>query len=320
MFGALGLIWGASFLLIKMAVAPAGAIPNDVGLFDPLSLASFRLVLAAIGFSGLMILTRRKLPTDGRTLAALVLAGFLNNAIPYALITWGERTIDSGLASVLNATTPLFSLIIAHFALSDDKMTLGKIFGLISGFTGIVLLATRTIDPSHPNPLPGQLAMVGASLSYACAAVFIRKTLRHVEAMTTAAVSINAGAVMILVFTLLTVRPLPILTGIQPSAWAAVLILGVMNTFVAYILFFTLMAAWGPSRTTLVTYMMPPIGVVLGVLIEHETVDWKLIVGAALIVGGVAAANLWRGKVKPKTPEVPPLSADRPIVSQTTGS
>ena len=113
MFGVLGLIWGASFLLIKFAVAPAGVIPNDVGLFDPLTLASIRLTLAAIGFIGLMVITRRKLPTDKRTLIALVVAGFLNNAIPYALITWGERTIDSGLASVLNATTPLFSLILS---------------------------------------------------------------------------------------------------------------------------------------------------------------------------------------------------------------
>lgn len=298
MFGALGLIWGASFLLIKIAVAPDGAIPTDVGLFDPLTLAAIRLTLAGLCFSALLLLTHRKLPTDGRTLAALAFGGFLNNALPYALITWGERTIDSGLASILNATTPLFSLIIAHYALSDDRMTLGKVLGLISGFSGVILLATRSIDPTHPNPLPGQLAIVLAALSYACAAVFIRKTLRHVESMTTAAVSISSGAIILVLATLLVVRPLPVLTAIQPGAWAAILVLSILNTFIAYVFYFSLMAVWGASRTTLVTYMTPPIGVLLGVLVAHEPLDWKLVVGALLIVGGVAAANLWRGRPK----------------------
>ncbi len=309
MFGALGLIWGASFLLIKIAVVPDGALANEVGLFDPLALAALRLSLAGVGFLSLMAVTRRKLPTDGRTLATLVLAGFLNNAIPYALITWSERTVDSGLASILNATTPLFSLIIAHFALSDDRMTLGKIFGLISGFTGIILLATRSIDPTHANPLPGQLAIVGGALSYATAAVFIRKTLRQVDSMTTAAVSISSAAILLVLVTLLTVRPLPVFTAIQPGAWTAALILGVLNTFIAYIFYFKLMAAWGASRTTLVTYVTPPIGVLLGAVFAHEPVDWKLIVGAVMIVGGVAAANLWKGKPKLKVDEATALPA-----------
>ena len=91
MFGALGLIWGASFLLIKIAVVPDGAMANDVGLFEPLTLAALRLSLAGVGFLSLMVVTHRKVPTDFRTLAALVLAGLLNNAIPYALITWSEK-------------------------------------------------------------------------------------------------------------------------------------------------------------------------------------------------------------------------------------
>ncbi|MHB8626063.1 MAG: DMT family transporter [Aggregatilineales bacterium] len=316
MFGLLGLIWGSSFLLIKIAVVPDGALAAQVGLFDPLPLATVRMLLGALGFVALMIVTHRKVPTDGRTLFYLVVSGLFNNAIPYALITWGERTIDSGLASVLNATVPLFSLVIAHLALHDDKITPGKIVGLITGFAGVLLLATRSTDPTHPNPLIGQLAVIGASLSYAVAVVFMRRTLRHVEAITTAAVSITAGAVLILIFSLIVVRPLPILTAIQPRAWEAILVLGLVNTFIAYILFFTLMAAWGPSRTTFVTYLLPPLGVALGAIFDAEPLDWKLIASTILIMGGVAAANLWRGKAKTAAQPTPALEA--PIIPETS--
>ena len=106
-----------------------------------------------------------------------------------------------------------------------------------------------------------------------------------------------------------TVRPLPVFTAIQPGAWTAALILGVLNTFIAYIFYFKLMAAWGASRTTLVTYVTPPIGVLLGTVFAHEPLDWKLIVGALMIVGGVAAANLWKGKAKPKVDDATTLPA-----------
>ncbi len=302
MFWVLGLIWGSSFLLIKVAVAPDGAIPAQVGLFDPFSLATIRLSLAALGFIGLLALTRRKIPTSGRTLLYLTITGLFNNAIPYVLITWGERTIDSGLASVLNATTPLFGLLIAHMALADDRISLGKVLGLISGFAGILLLATRSIDPLHPNPLIGQLALIGASLSYAFAAVFMRRTLRGLDAMTTAGVSISAGALLLILVSLFVVHPLPVFSMMQPVALLAILILGLVNTFIAYIFYFNIIAAWGASRATMVTYLPPPLGVTLGIVLEHEPFDWKLLVGSVLIVGGVALANLWRGSVKTALP------------------
>ncbi len=302
MFGLLSLIWGSSFLLIKIAVAPDGTIPGQVGLFDPLALVSVRLTIGALGLLAFVFVTHRRLPTDRRTWLLLVIAGLLNNAIPFALITWGERTIDSGLATVLDATVPLFSLVIAHYALSDDKMSLGKIIGLITGFAGVILLATRSADPGHPNPLSGQLAVIVASFSYAVAAVFMRRTLRHLESVTTAALSVSFGALWIVLLTLIIVRPLPVLATIQPGAWLAVIELGVVNTFIAYAIYFILMAAWGASRATLVTYATPPIGVALGAIFNHEPVDAALIVGTALIIGGVGAASLLRSTTSQPTP------------------
>lgn len=311
MFGGLGLIWGSSFLLIKIALAPEGVVPSEVGLLDPLSLAAIRLTVAAVGFIALILLTRRKVPTDARTLRNLAIVGLFNNVIPFTLIPLGERSIDSGLATVLNATVPLFSVVIAHFALKDDKISLGKIFGLISGFAGVLLLATRSLDPSHPNPLPGQLAVIAASISYGAAAAYMRRTVRHVDPMTTACISISFGALIVLAVTILFVHPLPVFTTLQPSALRAVLALGALNTFIAYILFFTIINAWGASRTTMVTYLMPPIGLALGAIFEHEPIDWKLLIGTVLIVGGVALANLWRRGLRPVAASQPAAQAGR---------
>ena len=311
MFGALGLIWGSSFLLIKIAVVPDGVSAAQAGLLDPLVLVSVRLSLAAISFLTVIRLTGRKIPTDRKTLLSFLVVGIFNNAVPFLLITWGERTIDSGLASVLNSTTPLFSLVIAHLALADDRISLGKIFGLISGFAGVILLATRSIDPTHPNPLLGQLAVLGAAASYAAATVYIRHSLRHVDGIVTAGMQLSSASIIIVTLTLLTVRPLPVLAEIQPNALLAVVVLGLFNTFIAYLLYFSLIHEWGATRTTLVTYLMPPVGLLLGAIFESEIIDWKLLVGSALIVGGVALANLWRGHLG--APAAEPIS---PVVEQ----
>jgi drug/metabolite transporter (DMT)-like permease len=299
MFGALGLIWGSSFLLIKVTVAPAGADPSTVGLLDPLTLAAIRLVCAALGFAVYTALTRRKFATDRRTVTWMIIIGIFNYAIPFGLIPWSERYIDSALASVLQATTPLFSLILAHLALHDDRITAGKVFGLVAGFAGIGLLATRSIDPAHPNPIEGQIAMVLAAGSYGLAAVLTRRFVRHVDGVVTASMTTLVGAVVLSAAVLLTVHPLPNFTAMQPIALRSVLTLGFLNTFLAYVLYFNILPVFGASRTTMVTYLIPPIGISLGVLFEQEHVDWKLLLGAAMIVGGVMLANLWKPKAAP---------------------
>src|SRR5262249_33041571 len=171
MFATVGLIWGSSFLLIKIGVSQ----------LDPLALVTGRTLVASVGFAAMILLLRKPFPRDRKTLGSLVVVGILNTALPFFLITWGESTIDSGLASVLNATMPLFSLVIAHIALADDKINIGKVVGLATGFVGILLLATRSSDPTHPNPIGGQLAVLAAAVSYACAAVFTRRNLKNVD-------------------------------------------------------------------------------------------------------------------------------------------
>jgi drug/metabolite transporter (DMT)-like permease len=300
MFWLLGLIWGSSFLLIKVAV-------DDLG---PLPLVSVRIGLAALLMFAFLRLTGRTWPTGRRETIALLFVGLVNTAIPFTLITWGEQDIDSGLATVLNATMPLFTLVFAHLALSDERITPQKVAGLVVGFVGVALLASRDTESSSPNPVTGQLAVLAASACYAISVTVIRRYLRRVDPFVIAGYSLIVGGIAINLITLLFTRPLPDVGSISLEAILAVVTLGIFNTMIAYFLFYHLIDTWGATRTALVTYAMPPVGVTLGAIFLDEAVDWKIVVGAALILGGIVAAN-WRARRRaaPATPVVVEPSA-----------
>ncbi len=304
MFWSLGVIWGSSFLLIKIAVEELG----------PLPLVSVRIGLAALIMGVYLGLSGRTFPRTRREILALLYVGVMNTALPFTLITWGEQDIDSGLATVLNSTVPLFTLVLAHFALADERISLQKIVGLGVGFIGIVLLTSRNAESSSPNSFSGQVAVLAASMSYATCAIVIRRYLRRVDPFVTAGSSLIIGGVVIVTITLLTVRPLPDVMALSTDTIAAVLTLAVINTVIAYFLFYALFDVWGATRTTLVTYVMPPIGVTLGAIFLDETVDWKIVTGAGLILVGIVAVN-WRRQrasapAEPSIAEPAPSSAD----------
>ena len=136
-FGFLGLIWGSSFLWIKVAIAEVG----------PFTLVGWRLLFGLVGLIVVVVLRRPSMPKDRRVLAALALLGITNTALPFALISWGEQSIDSAVASILNGTVPLFAMVIAHYGLHDDRMTVPRVVGLVTGFIGVVVLMARDIGP-----------------------------------------------------------------------------------------------------------------------------------------------------------------------------
>ncbi|HMM30094.1 MAG TPA: EamA family transporter, partial [Aggregatilineaceae bacterium] len=296
-FWLLGVIWGSSFLLIKVAVEELG----------PLPLVSVRIGLAALFMLGFLALTGRRLPSARRERLALLFVGVMNTAVPFTLITWGEQDIDSGLATVLNATVPLWTLIFAHVALADERFSSQKLVGLLVGFAGVGLLASRANGAESANSLSGQLAVLVASACYAVSAVVIRRYLRRVEPLTIAGTSLIVGGVVVVLATLLTVRPLPALDALSAKTTAAAITLALLNTVIAYFLFYHLIDTWGATRTTLVTYVMPPIGVTLGWLFLDEPVDWKIVVGAALILAGIVAVN-WRRAPAPAAPVIEAVS------------
>jgi drug/metabolite transporter (DMT)-like permease len=296
-FVALGLIWGTSFLWIKIAVAETG----------PFTLVGLRLLFGFLGLLLVMLAQRTRLPRDRRTLAAYAFMGLVNTALPFILITWGETRIASSLASILNGTVPLFTIVIAHFWLHDEKITLPRLGGLVVGFIGIVVLVSGdlTAQGVHSD-LFGQLAVLAAAVSYATGITFSRRHLRNQPPV------LQTGMVLLVADALIWAtafsgaeRPLAFPHSFLP--WFAILWLGVLGTCLAYLLFFWLINAWGPTRASLVTYVFPVIGLILGIIFLHESADWRLVLGSALIVAGIGVVNI---KLKPRVAAPAALRAD----------
>ena len=280
----LGLIWGSSFLWIKIAVSET----------SPLLLVAFRLLFGILSSAVVVLYTRTSLKLDRRMWLVLTFIGVTNNAIPYLLISWGETHIDSAVAAILNSTTPLFTMLIAHFFLHDDRLTLSRLAGLLIGFAGIVILVSRDLVPGslglHPGPaLLGQAAVLLASLSYAFSSVYARRTTKGLTPVVQGLVPLLGSDAVLwaLVFTTEAPLKLPIL----PLTWIAIIWLGVMGVCVAFLLYFYLLHSVGPTRTVLVTYVFPLMGVALGVIFLKETLDWHLVAGGALIVGSIVVVN-----------------------------
>jgi drug/metabolite transporter (DMT)-like permease len=280
-FALLGLIWGSSFLWIKIAVEEIG----------PFTLVAFRLLFGLAGLLLIMRLRGQAFPRDRRVLLAFLFMGAFNTAIPFTLISWGETKIDSGLASILNGTVPLFTIVIAHFWLHDEKITLPRLAGLIVGFVGMVTLVSRDLGPEGlRGNVWGQFAVIAGSICYATAITFSRRYLRGQPPVVQSTMILLVADALMWIATPLVESPihLPAL----PMTWLAIVWLGVLGSCVAYLLFFFLINAWGPTRASLVTYVFPVIGLLLGILFLKETADWRLLIGSVLIVGGILVVNV----------------------------
>jgi drug/metabolite transporter (DMT)-like permease len=301
-FIALGTIWGSSFLWIKLAVQET----------SPAMLVAFRLLFAILTLSVVVLFARPRWPHDRRLGLFMFIFGFTNSLIPYVLISWGELYIDSAVAAILNSTTPLFAMIIAHLLLSDDRITLPRLAGLVIGFIGIVILVSRDLNgelarlfqPSQAIQLAsislpgfsaanfallGQLAVLLASLFYAFSSVFARRNMRDLSPIIQGLVPLLGADAFLWI--LLSQVEQPLVLPTLPITWISLLWLGILGTGLAFLLYFYLIHAVGPTRATLVTYVFPLVGVILGVLILHEQLDWQLAVGGALIVGSIVVVN-----------------------------
>ncbi len=300
MFTLLGLIWGSSFLWIKVALGNNGdpvfgmAMPGPAGGFSPLLLVTMRVLFGVLGLAVLMIVRRLPLPREPRLIAHYALVGFVNTALPFALITWGETRIPSGLASILNGTVPLFTLVIAHFALHDEPMTPMRFVGLIVGFLGVVVLVGHEagVGGEAGGALGsgwGQAAVVTAALSYAAGAALSRRYLRGQSPITLSFTTLAFAVLFMALSVLIFDRPVHWPT--HPLVWGATLWLGLLGSCAAYLLYYSLINAWGATRASLVTYIFPVVGLVLGVIILGERIDWRLLQGTAMVVGGILVVN-----------------------------
>ena len=278
-FIALGLVWGSSFLWIKIAVTEIG----------PLLLVSLRLLFGILALVSVAAFTRPAFPKDRNTWLALTFLGLINNALPYTLISWGEQYIDSSVAAILNSTTPLFTMIVAHLLLSDDRMTRSRISALLIGFAGIVILLTRDTGLEFRGSMEGKLAVLVASISYAFASVYARRVTKGLTPVVQAAIPLLGAN--LLIWTITPMAESPLTFPQLPVTWLAIIWLGVVGVALAFFLYFYLLHTVGPTRTVLVTYIFPLVGVILGVIFLQEHLDWQLAVGAILIVGSIVVVN-----------------------------
>ncbi len=291
-FWILAFVWGSSFLFIRIGV-------EQLSTFQ---VVFVRTGIAALGLNLIVHLRGKRLPTDAAGLRDLLVVAIVNTVLPFALITWGEKTVESGLAAVLQGTAALFTMVVAHYAFHDERITARKIGGLVVGFLGLVVLASRSTtgevagaDPA--SHLLGQLAIVVACFCYALGSNYSRKAIQNrldpivlsAGAMTVTA--IISGAIC---------YALPLVGGPAPAPWGsltprvagAMLALGLLNTFVAYLIFYSIVSTLGAGRASMVTYVIPAVGLALGALFLNERVDLRLLIGATMIVASIGIVNL----------------------------
>jgi len=279
-----GAIFSSSFMWIKIALREVG----------PDLLVAFRTLFGLLFCVAVIFIQRVKLPRSFKEWKPLFWLGVLNIAIPFFLIAWGEQSIDSSVAAILDSTVPLFTIVMAHFLLSDDKMTISKIAGLLVGFAGVFVLVSKDIGDSTSSIL-GQAAVIIASGFYAASAVYVRRTTQNTPAILRSAGPLFSGSVIMWLAAFAFESPLRL-----PSlgiTWVALIFLGTIGSGFAFVMVFYLIHEIGPTRTSMITYIFPLGGVILGVVFLHEQLTWQLIAGGLLIVASLFVANRQPDKI-----------------------
>lgn len=285
-FLALSLAWGSSFFWIKIAVQEVG----------PFLLVAFRVLFGILGLAIVLLFNRPKGWPDRRTWQTLLILGITNTALPFVLISWAEQHIDSAVAAILNSSMPLFTLVIAHFTIADDKMNVQKVIGVLVGFLGVVVLAARNLGGDLQLNLLAQGAMIAAVLFYAGSSVFARRNTQNISPVIRALIPLLSADAMMWAGALLIESP--IVFPALPITWGALIWLGVVGSCIAYLLYYYLLHAVGPTRISMVTYMFPVVGVTLGVLLLNERLDISLVLGATLVLASLLIVNRHPAAIK----------------------
>jgi len=278
----LALIWGGSFFL-------NGVIIKEVPV---LSIVFFRVFFAALFLLLFMKIRRISIPLDRSLLGAFLIMGFVNNFIPFSLIVGGQVYIGSGLAAVLNATTPLFAAVVAHISTDDPAERLGprRIAGILFGIAGVaILLAPKIGDVGFSgNEVFGQIAVLGAALSYGLAVVYGRRFGKMgISPVATAAGQVSGSSLLLLPFVLVIDTPWIYLGSLSLNTVISMLSLSLICTAYAYILYFKLIKNAGATNASLVTLLVPVSAIILGVLFLGETLTSNILLGMVSIGFGL---------------------------------
>jgi drug/metabolite transporter (DMT)-like permease len=279
---ALALVWGASFLFIRVLV--------DGGV-GPVAVAAGRGTFGVLALVPIALFGRVTLPRDRRTLAGLFVLALLNMAVPWTLFAMAEQHVVSSLASVANSSTPLWTAIFALMLLRADPLNRMQTAGLLVGLAGIVVLSANGLSGFDRESLLGTALIGAATCCYGISAVAIRRWFGHITPVVLAGVQLGAAAIVL--------WPVALGTGALDGAtfgwseWGSIIALGVFGSGLAMVGYVWLIGQAGAVRASVVTYLIPPTGVFLGWLVLGERIGWNLVAGLGFVIAGVALVQGW---------------------------
>ena len=274
----LSLMWGVSFFFAGVAVKE---IP-------PFTLAFIRIAVAAAMLIVILAASGRFVRVGLRTIGGFFVMGVINNVIPFNLLFWGQTHIASGLASIFNATMPLFTVMVAHFVTHDEKMTPGRVAGLVLGFAGVVVMIGPELMRDLGTDVLAQLACLVAAFFYAISAVYARR-FRELPPLVLATGQLSASTLMLAPLMLID-RPWTMPVPSMPAIWSG-LGIAVISTALAYLVYYRIIAKNGATNVSLVTFLIPVSAILLGVAFLGETLAPMELLGFALIGTGLAAID-----------------------------
>ncbi|TXN28648.1 DMT family transporter [Lacisediminihabitans profunda] len=294
----MGLIWGSSFLFMKVAL-------RGISFGQ---LAWSREILGAITLGIVMIVLRQRLPRDRVVWLHFVVIALTNAVIPHLLFAWAEQYVSSSLGSIYNSLTPIATALMATLVFRVERLAAGQVAGVVAGILGVLLIIGPWRYAALTGNLAGQIACLIAATSYGFAIGYLRKFVSHRPIPGTTVAFMNVGtsaAIMLLLTPFLAIGPV----RLDPLIVLCVLLLGALGTGVAYLWSVNVLRAWGPTGQSTVTYVIPVVGVVLGVAVLGESLSWNEPVGAAIVLAGILLAQ---GRIlRPRRqPAVLPVSPD----------
>jgi drug/metabolite transporter (DMT)-like permease len=279
--GVLSLLWGGSFYFLALALK---------------GLPPFTIVLGRVGFAAMLLyfymrIVGQKLPTGRTVWTSFFVVAFFANALPFVMFAYGQQTISSGLASILNATTPLWGVLVAHFFTSDERATPGKVAGVMLGIGGVAAMTGSDALAGLGGNVLGQAACLVATFAYAIAGVYSRRFKgMGITPLAVSTGQLTAAALLVLPLVLVFEQPWTLQVPSASVLWGMAGLVTLSTTF-AYVLFFRLIETAGASNTLLVTFLIPVTAILLGVFALGETLLPKHLLGMALIALGLAAID-----------------------------
>lgn len=278
----LSIFWGLSFFFNEIAIRG----------FSPLTVVALRLIISAVTIHFILYFSNLSFPKGIKIWSYFAVMGFFNNIIPFFLIAWGQLHISSSLAAIIVAIVPIFTVVLAHLVTQDEKIKFSSAIGILLGFLGVVVMIGIDALKGLTDDLLGQLAVLLASFSYACASVYGRKFGKlKVSSLVTATGQLTVSSLILLPFSLLIDRPWENFKLISLDVWLSIFGLALICSVMAYYIYFKILAKAGPTNISLVAFLIPISSIVLGINLLDEVLETKHILGMFMIAVGLFAID-----------------------------